>query len=469
MNQTKSDGAFLFGYLIGRKNAGSGGGGAGKRSDVNLLDYDGTVAYSYTKEEFLALTELPDNPTHDGLTAQGWNRTLADAQAYVTEYGMLDIGQMYVTDDGKTRLTIKVDQLLRADVPVYFSQTAANGVTVNWGDGSAEETFAGTGDITSAHHVYAETGTYCITLAPAEGCTLGLGIKTASYCVMGTMKYSNAIYTAYTDMLQTVEIGAHVTEIPSYAFQYCLSLSSVTIPESVTSIGSDAFSSCYNLQSVSIPSSVTTIKSNAFGNCLSLQSVSVPGSVTTMESSAFYNCSSLQRISIPSSITSIANDMFQRCFDLAHITIPSGVTSIASGAFYYCYDLAGTTIPESVTSIGSNAFNICTRLGSIRIPSGVTRIERDTFSFCYTLISVSIPSGVTSIGSNAFGSCVSLAELKFEGSTPPTVANVNAFSKLNTDCRIYVPAGSLSAYTTATNYPNPSTYTYVEYEEGGGT
>jgi hypothetical protein len=52
--------------------------------------------------------------------------------------------------------------------------------------------------------------------------------------------------------------------------------------------------------------------------------------------------------------------------------------------------------------------------------------------------------------------------MRFEGTTPPTVANSNAFSKVPTDCIISVPVGSLSAYTTATNYPDPATYTYVE-------
>ena len=57
------------------------------RKDVIFIDYDGTVLYAYTAAEFAQLTEMPANPSHEGLTAQGWNWSLADAKAYVAKYG----------------------------------------------------------------------------------------------------------------------------------------------------------------------------------------------------------------------------------------------------------------------------------------------------------------------------------------------------------------------------------------------
>ena len=83
-----------------------GGGGSSTSNAVNFYDYDGTIVNSYTATEFANLSELPANPTHEGLTAQGWNWSLADAKEYVSTYGKLDIGQMYATDDGDTRLYI---------------------------------------------------------------------------------------------------------------------------------------------------------------------------------------------------------------------------------------------------------------------------------------------------------------------------------------------------------------------------
>jgi hypothetical protein len=56
-----------------------------------------------------------------------------------------------------------------------------------------------------------------------------------------------------------------------------------------------------------------------------------------------------------------------------------------------------------------------------------------------------------------------MESIKFKPTTPPTVSNSNAWTGIPTSCKIYVPAGTLNAYKTATNYPNPSTYTYIGY------
>jgi len=67
-------------------------GGSAPEKDVNFIDYDGTILYSYTAAEFANLSALPANPTHSGLTAQGWNWSLSDAKTYVASYGKLWIG-----------------------------------------------------------------------------------------------------------------------------------------------------------------------------------------------------------------------------------------------------------------------------------------------------------------------------------------------------------------------------------------
>jgi hypothetical protein len=53
--------------------------------------------------------------------------------------------------------------------------------------------------------------------------------------------------------------------------------------------------------------------------------------------------------------------------------------------------------------------------------------------------------------------------IKFIPSTPPTVSNSNAWSNVPTSTKILVPINTYRAYTTATNYPNPSTYKYFVY------
>ena len=262
-----------------------GGSATTTKSDVNFYDYDGTLLHSYSKAEFLALPALPGRPTREGLTCQGWNYDRAKARAYVISYGALDIGATYITDDGKTRLYIRIVAKGRMTVPLCFSQTVANGVTIDWGDGSATQTLTGTG-IETTTHTYASIGDYIITLKVTSG-TLGLGNGSSSYSVMGSTGNNGKVYC---NMLQRVEIGSRVTSIGSYAFNNCYSLSSIVIPSSVTSIGTSTFSSCYSLSSIVIPSSVTSIGTSTFSSCYSLSSIVIPSSITSIGQNVFYNC-----------------------------------------------------------------------------------------------------------------------------------------------------------------------------------
>ena len=270
-----------FSSEIASISTGGGGGGgtsvAVSKSDVNFYDYDGTLLHSYTKSAFLALSALPDLPTRDGLTCQGWNYTLAKAKEYVTSYGVLDIGAMYITDDGKTRLYIKIAAAGRMNVPLYFSQTAANGVTIDWGDGSATQTLSGTGDRHTTHS-YASIGDYVITLKVNSG-TLGLGNDSSSYCVMGATGNNGRVYC---NMLQAVEIGKNVTSIGTNVFYNCYSLASIVIPSGVTSIGNYAFYNCYGMAYYNFKASksVPTLSgTNAFSSIPSDCKIVVPDSL----------------------------------------------------------------------------------------------------------------------------------------------------------------------------------------------
>ena len=299
----------------------STGGGGGtvvpaNPKDVNFYDYDGSLLYSYTIAEANLLTELPQPPTHDGLTFQEWNYPLDMVQATTNK---LNIGATYITSDGKTRLYISVPANSepglpppRNQVPLYFQQTVENGVTIDWGDGSPAETLSGTG-VVNTTHTYETAGDFVISLTPADGCELGLGTGTSANCVMGSTGNNGIVYC---NMLQRVEVGGSVTSIGANAFRYCYSLSSVVIPDGVTSIGDNAFHYCYSLSSVVIPDGVTSIGDNAFHYCYSLSSVVIPDGVTSIGSSAFSNCYSLSSIVIPDGVTSIGSSAFSNCYGI---------------------------------------------------------------------------------------------------------------------------------------------------------
>ena len=432
-----------------------GGGGAAPSaewSDVTFTDYDGAVLYSYSLAEAQALTELPALPAHDGLVCQGWNWTLEAIKALNRP---VTVGAMYITDDGVTRLHIRIATVGRMTVPLYIGQTVSNGVSIDWGDGSTTQTLSGTGNVNTSH-TYAEPGDYVISLMPQGGCKLSFGDGSSSYCVMGATGNNGKVYC---NMIQEVYVGKNVTSIGNNAFNSCYSLASITIPDGVTSIGNFAFQYCYSFASITFPDGVTSIGNYAFGGCYPLASITIPTSVTSIGNDAFNACYSLSSITIPNSVTSIGDNAFDYCRSLASITIPTGVTSIETYAFDNCYSLASITIPAGVTSIGNFAFYSCYSLASITIPDGVTSIGNYAFGGCYSLASITIPTSVTSIGNYAFSYCSGMRYYDFSACTSiPALSNKNAFNNIPSDCQMLIPSALYNKWKTATNWATYANY-----------
>ena len=363
--------------------------------DVNYIDYDGTILYSYTKTEFTSLSAHPANPVHDGLTAQGWNWTLSDAKTYVAKYGSLWIGQMYIPSDNKTHIYINLGKS-RTSPRVGCCPNGT--VVVDWGDGSSTETLTGTSLTTvqyTSNHQYASSGDYEITLSVTSGSVALMGSNStygASYLLRNSATDNSGLNQLYNDAITKVEIGANV------------------------SIGDYAFCRCYNMKS----------------------------------------------ITLPNNLTSIGNYAFQHTYSIYCFTVPSGVGSVGNGWLNYAYALKNIALPKSLTVIGTSQCSYCGGLREFTIPDNITTINTSFFGMCYGLTTITIPDSVTTIGSQAFQFCLGLGELHFTSSTPPTVSGSSAFTNLPTDCIIYVPTGKKSAYTSASNYPSSSTYTYVE-------
>jgi len=461
---------------------GGGGGGASKKQ-INFIDYDGTIVQSYTSAEWANVSALPDNPSHTGLVAQGWNWTKAqiDAQLTALPDGDIWVGQMYITGSGDTEIDVRFSDSARLS-PILT--ICVNGsVTVDWGDNTSPNTVTGSSLSTrqAVPHTYASSGNYTIVIHVVSGSFQFYG--SSSYYILRKNTKSNE-NRVYANCVENVRLGNGVTSIGNIAFSGCSSLTSITIPSGVTSIGSSAFNGCSSLTSITIPSGVTSIAGSTFYDCFSLSSIAIPSGVTSLANSVFFDCQSLASITIPSGVTSIGSDTFHNCSSLLSITIPSGVTSIESSTFYNCYSLASitissgvtsiggyafnccyslasVTIPNSVTSILASAFNECQSLASITIPSGVTSIGGYAFYNCQSLASITIPSGVTSIGGHAFQSCYGMAEYHILPTNVPTLGTT-VFANIPSDCKIYVPAGTLSNYQSATNWSAYASYMVEE-------
>ena len=289
--------------------------------------------------------------------------------------------------------------------------------------------------------------------------------------------------------LTSIAIPNSVASIGSYAFDRCFRLTTIEIPNSVTSIGSYVFSGCSGLGQVVVDSGNmfydsrdncnAIIKTSTNELVVGCKNTAVPNSVTSIGSYAFYDCSHLTTIEIPNSVTSIGSYAFYYCSGLTTIEIPNSVTSIGSYAFYNCSRLTTIEIPNSVISIGDYAFCYCSGLEQIvvdsgnmfydsrdncnaiiktstnklvvgckntAVPNSVTSIGSNAFRGCSGLTSIEIPNSVTSIGDYAFYYCSGLTSMTVLAANPPTLGS-NAFYNVNKGIPVYLPCGSVEAYT----------------------
>lgn len=410
-----------------------------KEKQINFIDYDGTLLYSYTAEEWEDVTALPANPSHDGLVAQGWNWTLQDISNQLTAdpTGNICIGQNYITQSGDTEIDFTLYSELRRSP---YLGIAVNGeVEVDWGDSSAKSTITGSSLTTKilTQHIYSSIGSYTISIHVVSGSFAFYDDSSLGYYqVLGAGQTTANKNSIYSTIIDNIRIGNNAI-IGDYAFYNC-SPSFITLPNTLTSIGIYSF----------------------YGNAGKLKSISLPSGMTSIPQRAFYNSQSLLTISIPYSVNTISNNAFMNT-QFVNISIPYSVNTINGSAFYGVSLLKSAIIKSNGVYDGSNIFRGA-GLQSVTIEEGVVSITGFLLALCYNLPIITIPSTVTTIGNNAFGLCYGLAKVRFEPTTPPSLGNANVFEALPIDCIISVPTGSLTAYTTATNYPDSNTYTYIE-------
>lgn len=452
----------------------SGGGGAVEEKDVNFYDYDGTLLHSFTAQEWANQTALPSNPSHEGLTAQGWNWTKAEIDEQLRDVGgVVIVGQLYITDDGKTRIYIHIDD----DDPILmfrvaFKSSVRNNTTIDWGDGTTTANVGST-SYTIQSHTYASGGNYIVTITVNSGTITFRGSSSSSgYCIYGE---TTAQYYYNRLRIKKIELGEKVAEIIDYAMLSCEAMETITIPRGVSTSGTYTWNSCKSLKAIVIPSGTTALGTFAFASCYSLKIISLPVGITAIGNSVIQNCNSLEHLTIPKGVNTIGSSQISTGNHIRKLFLPNTITSVGASAFTNCWFLEAVKIPSNTVSWGSSVFNYsllksviipygATSVGpsmfsgnyfleKIIIPESVTDIGASAFSNCYQLRSIVIPSGVTNIGNNAFSSCYSLKEIHLLPTTPPTLGGTAVFDALTKSGGvIYVPSASLEDYQTATNW-----------------
>ena len=264
-------------------------------------------------------------------------------------------------NDGKVHLYISIPdgtESAKRVFAVQFTQSAANGVTVDWGDGSAAETYTGTSS-SQRTHVYTDCGDYHITLTKSTGVTLTF----ATYIYGGSTTQCgfSKIYLKYAYLYGMDSATGSI-------FQYCSNLKKVVCPTAATLSGQSAFAYCTSLKSVTLPN-ITTLPAYTFNYCVSLETVTLPN-ITSGGTSIFSQCFSLKTITLPSSLTEIPNYFLQYCFSLQSVTIPSTVTSIGNSAFAQapsCKEYH--VLPATPPTLGTTPFSNISTGTKIYVPS----------------------------------------------------------------------------------------------------
>lgn len=382
---------------------------------VVFIDYDGIIVEEWETADVAGKTDLPNNPSHSGLTAQGWNYTLANIKTYIANYpdAILVVGQMYITTSGAT----EIDVVLSSDTLQPYLGIAPNGtVTVDWGDNSTTSTLTGT-SLTSlkwANHTYTTGGEYTIKLSVESGSFNFYGTTNGYGSILSRTNSFNYSHL-YNNTIRAIRLGASAG-IGQYGVVTSYMLQTISIPKTANISGQYAFNSNYMLRCIVVPNGTTTLGQYWSAYSYGLHFVSVPQEVTSIGAYAHVNNNFIKAYSVPQGVATISSYTLNGCTNAKRITFPNSVTSIASNGANNTYSLNRLTIPSSITSLQASC------LANMR----------------------------------------SLYKLRFEKTTPPTVSSSNVWTNLGTWCVISVPTGSLSDYTSATNYPSSSTYTYIE-------
>ena len=386
-----------------------------EEKDVNFYDYDGTLLYSYTVAEAQALTELPPLPTQPGLICQEWNWDLDAVKALDRP---MDVGATYITDDGATRLRISFVSDVHKTLTLYFWQSVASGVSVNWGDGITET--IDTANNVQVSHEYSAIGEFVISITPMDGCTLRLGHSAAQpVCNL-------------TDMstLKSINLGKNIEYFTGNLFKDACLLETVTIPSIDTFMdGVGTFAYCDSLKALIVPKSIFAVSGQCVRNAKNLKVLSLSSRLNcSFGTHIAYQVNGMKRLCLPNGLTRVPNYV------------------VASSSVCEVY------MPSTVTALGTYAFYELRGVRRISLSEELTTIEQNSLNFISFLVELTIPSKVTSIAAGAFANNNRVERLRFLSNTPPSVANANAFSGIPATCVVEVPVASLDAYKNATNY-----------------
>jgi len=425
-------------------NIPSGGGGTVEEKDVNFYDYEGTLLHSYTAQEFQALESMPENPTHEGLTSQGWNWTLEQAKSYVTNHGICDIGQMYTPTDGKTKIYIHLED---GRTKPYLRLAVNGTVTVDWGDESATENIVGTSTSTfiMTPHEYSTGGDYIISLSSNTNFYIKGDTGAGQKFITAENSYSNSPYKYYVNSVIKVILSTNA-KISTYTFAYMNCLKEIIIPYGYSNFYTDSlFQECNNLKFIVIPNTVN----------------SLPSSMGMYGPNFTWNCYCLKGIVLPNGITGEMKPahILNRSYNAKRFCIPDGVTSIMDTSLGVSF-LEKVVLPKnnSFVRLPNSFMSGNYNLKQFEIPNTITTLGTSVFSECGGLTSLTFPSGLTTIGNSCFQYIPNIAYYDFSACLQVPTLGSGCFTYIADDCKIIVPNSLYNDWVATSGWSSYASY-----------
>lgn len=443
--------------------------------DVMFMDYDGSVVASYDAADFIAnVTSLPTPPSHDGLTFQEWNWTLADIKTELqTGSGACCIGANYTTTDGKTHIFIDLQPIEGSKrVQFYIYRTSGTQV-VDWGDGTTNS-YSGN---TYARHLYADWGKYEITI---DGGVWGFSTTAEGVRSIpeddADIGGQSAIHS--NTFLKEIRVGTgcKIPNTYSNIFRNCPNFEAISVHNAfISEAGQMNLSSLFYASGIKFfafpkgsgasTSTQNSAMNNCFTGCPRLITVSFPKGFRYLQTA--FSASGVKFVYFPYIATMDAHNTyvnFQYCENLKRVAMAfdSFTTTYANGfyaTFQYAYGIQQISLDKmKFGNLNRYTCYTCYNLrGEITIPSSVTVLTGENFYNCYSVTKFTFLGALTSIGVQAFYSCNSCMEWDFTHCTSvPALANTNAFTNIRPTAVIKVPAALEASWKATANWSNSS-------------
>jgi hypothetical protein len=289
--------------------------------------------------------------------------------------------------------------------------------------------------------------------------------------------------------LRTLYIPASVTDIGSYCFSGCSSLTIIFFEQGskLSRIGEYAFMGCSSLKFLHLTAGIDRIDPLAFSGmercsitiarenltysqksnyllnraedfvirCFSGEAtVEIWDKIRIIGPKSFSSCAFIVEVKFTSnSVQEIHASAFSECVGLCRISIPPGVSRLPSRCFFGCYSLSQIEFPENseLVEICESAISRCTSLEKILLPKKCNKISQSAFAFCTRLAACSFdretetadskkghsekePQQVPGeIGRQAFFQCTALSSVRIPvdvGRIDPTAFDLSGVRKL---------------------------------------